>query len=110
MADVWFRGEHVLHGENMFVPYETVLDAVAAGDELVLRFAALTPLLEQRRPRPRWKTQMADHQGIRWFRTSYLGRQPGWVVTPAPVGPWRAVRLEPADVDPDRRSSGGGPL
>ncbi len=96
VADVWFGGRHVLHSENMFVGHRVELPAVAADDEVVVRFAALTPLLGQRRPRPRWKTQMADHQGLRWFRTSYLGRQPGWTVTPAAVGPWRPVRLEPA--------------
>ncbi len=96
IADVWFRGEHVLHSENMFVPRRVGLDAVAAADDLVVRFAALAPLLGARRPRPRWKTQMVDHQGLRWFRTTFLGRQPGWAVTPAPVGPWRPVRLEPA--------------
>jgi beta-mannosidase len=96
VADVWFHGEHVLHSENMFVPGRVELDAVAAGDDLVVRFAALAPLLGARRARPRWKTQMVDHQGLRWFRTTFLGRQPGWAVTPAPVGPWRPVRLEPA--------------
>ncbi len=59
----------------------------------MIRFSALTPLLEGRRPRPRWKTQGASHQNLRWFRTTLLGRQPGWTVTPAPVGPWRPVRL-----------------
>jgi beta-mannosidase len=96
VADVWFGGDHVGHSENMFVPLGIELAAAAAGDELAVRFAALTPLLGLRRPRPRWKTQMANHQGLRWFRTTYLGRQPGWTVTPAPVGPWRPVRLEPA--------------
>jgi len=96
VADVWFGGVHVLHSENMFVPHRVDVGAVAAGDELVVRFAALAPLLDGRRPRPRWKTQMANHQSLRWFRTSLLGRQPGWAVTPAPVGPWRPVRLEPA--------------
>ncbi|HUD18296.1 MAG TPA: hypothetical protein VMQ59_13600, partial [Acidimicrobiales bacterium] len=96
IADVWFGGDHVLHSENMFVPGQVDLEAVSAGDEIVMRFAALTPLLGVRRPRPRWKTQMANHQALRWFRTTYLGRQPGWAVTPAPVGPWRPVRLEPA--------------
>jgi beta-mannosidase len=97
VADVWFGGRHVLHSENMFVPREVGLEAVAAGDEVVVRCAALTPRLGVRRPRPRWKTQMVNHQGIRWFRTTLLGRQPGWVVVPAAVGPWRPVRLEPAD-------------
>jgi beta-mannosidase len=97
VADVWFGGRHVLHSENMFVPGEVGLEAVADGDEVVVKFSALTPLLGGKRPRPRWKTQMVDHQGIRWFRTTVLGRQPGWVVVPAAVGPWRPVRLEPAE-------------
>ncbi|HTT87550.1 MAG TPA: hypothetical protein VMF60_09300, partial [Acidimicrobiales bacterium] len=96
VADAWFRGAHVLHAENMFVARSVELEAVAGDDELVLRFGALAPLLAARRPRPRWKTHMADHQGLRWFRTTLLGRQPGWAETPAPVGPWRPVRLEPA--------------
>jgi beta-mannosidase len=97
VADVWFRGQLVAHAENMFVPHRIALATVAADDELSIRFAALTPLLGGRRPRPRWKTMMADHQGLRWFRTTFLGRQPGWTVTPAPVGPWRPVRLVAAD-------------
>ncbi len=97
VADVWLGADHVLHSENMFVSRSVELDAVAQGVELVIRCAALTPLLGIRRPRPRWKTQMANHQSLRWFRTSYLGRQPGWAVTPAPVGPWRPVRLERTD-------------
>jgi beta-mannosidase len=96
VADVWFRGGPVLHSENMFVPGAVELEAVSGDDEIVVRFAALAPLLTVRRPRPRWKTQMAGHQALRWFRTTLLGRQPGWAVTPAVVGPWRPVRLEPA--------------
>jgi beta-mannosidase len=95
VADVWFRGEKVLHSENMFTAHAVALGPVDAADDIVVRFAALTPLLGGRRPRPRFKTMMADHQGLRWFRTTLLGRQPGWTVTPAPVGPWRPVRLRP---------------
>jgi beta-mannosidase len=94
VADVWCGGRHVLHSENMFVPQVVEVGRPGADDDIVLRFAALTPLLGLRRPRPRWKTLMADHQALRWFRTTYLGRQPGWAETPAPVGPWRPVRLE----------------
>jgi len=94
VADVWCGGRHVVHSENMFVPQAVEVGPPGEDDELVLRFAALKPLLGLRRPRPRWKTLMADHQALRWFRTTYLGRQPGWAVTPAPVGPWRPVRLE----------------
>ena len=65
-----------------------------ARNELVLRFAALDPVLEQRRPRPRWKAGLSS-QNLRWFRTTLLGRQAGWAVVPAPVGPWRPARSGP---------------
>jgi len=97
VADVWLNGELVLHSENMFVAHAVEVGAAEADNELLIRFAALAPLLELRRPRPRWKTLMAGHQSLRWFRTTLLGRQPGWTVTPAPVGPWRRVRLVPSE-------------
>jgi beta-mannosidase len=53
----------------------------------------LTPELERtRRPRARWRTKVA-HNGLRFYRTSLLGRSPGFAPSPAPVGPWRAVSL-----------------
>jgi len=95
LADVWLNGEHLTHTEAMFTPLRLHLVSVAEQNDLVIRFAALAPWLATRRPRPRWKTNGATHQNLRWLRTTLLGRQPGWVVTPAPVGPWRPVRLVP---------------
>jgi beta-mannosidase len=95
IADVWLNGEHLAHSEAMFTPLRLHLGSLAAHNDLTIRFAALTPWLDTKRPRPRWKTNGASHQNLRWIRTTLLGRQPGWVVTPAPVGPWRPVRLVP---------------
>jgi len=95
VADVWLNGRLVLHSENMFVGYDVATGPLMAENELVIHFAALNPLLEVRRPRPRWKTLLATHQNLRWVRTSLLGRQRGWALTPAPVGPWRPIRLAP---------------
>ena len=50
IADVWLNGEHLLHSENMFVAHAIDVPALAAENELVIRCAALAPLLEQRRP------------------------------------------------------------
>jgi beta-mannosidase len=97
IADVWLNGIAICHSENMFVGRVVNLDDVRAENELVVRCAALTPALALRRPRPRWKSMMAEHQSLRWFRTTLLGRQPGFAVTPAPVGPWRQIRLRPAE-------------
>ncbi len=81
---------------RVVVPGEPVA-AGADGDrhELVIRCAALTPVLARRRPRPRWKTYLVSHQNLRWVRTSLLGRQAGRATSPPPVGPWRPVRLVP---------------
>jgi beta-mannosidase len=41
---------------------------------------------------------MISSQGLRWIRTSMLGRAPVFTGAPAPVGPWRAVRCVAVDV------------
>jgi beta-mannosidase len=93
IADVWINGEHLIHSEAMFTPERVRLDTLDLDNELVVRFAALGPLLATRHPRPRWKSKGAFPQNLRWFRTTLLGHQPGWVDTPAPVGPWRPIGL-----------------
>ncbi|HXW32124.1 MAG TPA: hypothetical protein VEJ21_03455, partial [Acidimicrobiales bacterium] len=93
LADVWLGDQHLLHSENMFVSHQVDLDELTGHDELVIRCAALLPALAARRARPRWKTYLVDDRNLRWFRTSLMGRMPGWAATPAPVGPWRPVRL-----------------
>ena len=93
MADAWLNGVHLLLSENMFRSTSVDAPLRSAANELVIRFAALAPRLAERRSRPRWKSYMVTHQNLRWFRTSLLGRIPGWAVVPVPVGPWRPVRL-----------------
>jgi len=95
LADVWLNGRHVLASESMFTPRDVAVDDLAADNELVIRFAALSPVLQRRRPRPRWKVAGLASQNLRWFRTTLLGRQTGWAETPPPVGPWRPVTLRP---------------
>lgn len=95
VADVWLNGGHVLHSENMFVAHAVdVTDLLQPTNELVIRFQSLQALLDQRKPRPRWRTRLVEHQQLRWFRTTLLGRMPGWSPRVAAVGPWRAVWLE----------------
>lgn len=96
VADVWLDGEPVLHSEDMFLAHEVMLATVGPAAELVVRCAALTPLLSPpRRPRARWRSTLVPRQELRWWRTSLLGRIPGVAGTAAPVGPWRGVRLVP---------------
>ncbi len=95
LADVWLNGTHLLHSESMFASHRIPVAGLAPDNELCLRFAALTPVLAQKRPRPRWKTTGVSSQNLRWIRTTLLGRQAGWAVLPAPVGPWRPISLRP---------------
>ena len=50
---------------------------------------ALGPLLNARRTRPHWRTNLVANQQLRWYRTSLVGRMPAWCPSVAPVGPWR---------------------
>jgi beta-mannosidase len=94
LADVWLNGVHVLRSENMFLAHELdVSSLVRAHNELHIRFASLDSASSARRPRPRFKTRLIDRQQLRWFRTTLLGRIPGWTPPVTAVGPWRAVRL-----------------
>ncbi len=97
LATVWLDDTLVLESENMFVAHRLRLPDAGGGEvahRLVIRFAALDARLAQRRPRPRWRTPMIEHQQLRWIRTTLLGRTPGWSPPAAPVGPWRGVRVE----------------
>jgi beta-mannosidase len=95
IADVWLNREAILHSETMFAAHTVDLPQPLRQDnELVLRFHALGPLLAARRPRPRWRSRLVSHQALRWFRTSLLGRMPGWCPPVAPVGPWRPILIE----------------
>jgi beta-mannosidase len=95
LADVWLNGEHVLHSESMWQSHSIAIDDLTDDNDIVIRFAALAPVLAQKRPRPRWKSSWLKHQNLRWIRTALLGRLNGWVSSPAPVGPWRPISLCP---------------
>mgnify|MGYP003653398840 CR=1 FL=1 len=95
LADVWFNGTHVLRSENMFLVHEVdVTDLVTADNEITIVFRSLDAALSERHPRPRWKTNLVSQQKLRWYRTTLLGRMPGWTPALQPVGPWRPVWLE----------------
>jgi beta-mannosidase len=61
---------------------------------LAIRFASLDRAMSAKKPRPKWKTQLVTQQNLRWFRTTMLGRMPGWNPMIPVVGPWGDVALE----------------
>ncbi|MGI8546940.1 MAG: glycosyl hydrolase 2 galactose-binding domain-containing protein [Gemmatimonadaceae bacterium] len=94
IADVWLNGAGILHSENMFVRNECDVTSVLRDDnELVICFASLESVLATKRPRGRWRSKLVDAQGLRWLRTTLLGRIPAWSATPRTIGPWREIAL-----------------
>lgn len=95
LAEVWLNGEHLLTTDNMFRAHRLEISKhLHAHNELVIAFRSLANDLQQKRSRPRWKTNLVNHQQLRWRRTTLLGRIPGWSPPVQPVGPWRAIRLD----------------
>lgn len=96
LAQVWLNDEPLLTSNNMFVAHTCEVGHLlkATGNVLLLRFQALDRQLAKRRPRPRWRAPMVEHQQLRWFRTTLLGRTPGWSPPAALVGPWKDIWLE----------------
>jgi beta-mannosidase len=95
IAEVWLNGHSILTSASMWLSH--AVDAsplLQAKNELVIRCSSLRQALAARRPRPRWRTRIVDQQQLRWFRTTLVGRMPGWSPTPAAVGPWRSIELE----------------
>ena len=97
LAEVWLNGTHILSSRNMFVTHRIDVTALLRErNELVICFRSLGEALKERRSRPKWKTQLVNHQNLRWFRTTLLGRIPGWTPPITPVGPWAPIGLESA--------------
>lgn len=92
-AALWLNGRRLGSSSSMFVSLEFEVREWLRprGNQLHIRFEALDARLEERRPRPRWRTPMVENQQLRWHRTSLLGRTPGWTPPAAVVGPWRPV-------------------
>ena len=98
LAQVWLNDERLLVSENMFAAHRCAVDGRlrAAGNELVICFRSLTAALSKRRPRPAWRVPMIEQQQLRWYRTSLLGRTPGWSPPTPVIGPWRDIWLTKA--------------
>ncbi|MES2635078.1 MAG: glycoside hydrolase family 2 protein [Pseudomonadota bacterium] len=94
-AHVWLNGEQILCSTNMFVAHDCDVARLMRprANELLIRFSALDELLQVRKPRARWRVPMVAHQQLRWWRTTLLGRTPGWSPPCAVVGPWKDVWL-----------------
>ena len=94
LAEVFWNDILLLSSNNMFTQHRIDIAALEKKGVLSIRFCALNAALKQRKPRARWRTRLVAQQQIRWWRTSLLGRMPGWSPPVAAVGPYRPIRLE----------------
>lgn len=96
IAQVWLNGTPVAESRNMFLAQHLWVTEhlVPQGNTLVICLRSLDAALQARRGRPRWRAPMIEHQQLRWWRTTVLGRTPGWSSPAAAVGAWRDIRLE----------------
>lgn len=100
VATVWLNGRELLQSSNMFVAHEIDVTGLLAenDNDLLIHFSALDAVLARQRKRPRWRAPMVGRQQLRWYRTTLLGRTPGWSPPAAVVGPWKDISLERRDL------------
>jgi beta-mannosidase len=97
LSEVWLNGRPILESNSMFTRHRVnVTPLVLHRNELLIVCRSLAAELRKKRiqqPRSRWRTRVVAEQQLRWFRTTLLGRAPGFAPDPPPVGPWRPITL-----------------
>tara|TARA_R110002096_G_scaffold8803_2_gene35865 strand:+ start:23808 stop:26276 length:2469 start_codon:yes stop_codon:yes gene_type:complete len=95
ICEVWLDDDKLLTTRNMFRRHQLALPTITSDDvNLVLCFRSVSSDLAIKRKRPSWKTNLVNHQQLRWLRTSLLGRMPGWTPPQPIVGPFRPIHAE----------------
>ena len=93
-AEVYLDGIRVADCESMFLPVH--VSAEAGSHEIAVRFGSLNHWLKTRRPRGRWRSSLVGAPGLRWARTTLIGRAPVYGNVVAPVGFWRTIAVSPS--------------
>lgn len=92
-ATVFLDGQPVAQCESMFLPLH--VECGSGEHELTIHFGSLNHWLKTRRPRGRWRSTLVSSPGLRWARTTLIGRAPIYGDLPAPVGIWRPIKVVP---------------
>lgn len=90
-ATVFVDGREAAECVSMFRPVRVPLEP--GTHEITVHFGALNSWLATRRPRGRWRSSLVAAPGLRWARTTLLGRAPVYGNVPVPVGFWRPVTV-----------------
>lgn len=97
ISEIWLNERLLLLSDSMFARHEVDISRFLTDqNELLIVCRPLSKALRERRgrkPAARWRTQVVAEQQLRWFRTTLLGRAPGFAPGPEPIGPWRPVAL-----------------
>ncbi len=83
LYDLWIDDQPALSGHNAFITDYVALPASAR--QLTLRFRSLARAVNERKPRPQWKTGLVNNN-LRWYRTSLLGHT-AWSGSLWAIGP-----------------------
>ncbi|MUL56967.1 hypothetical protein FZI86_01720 [Mycobacterium sp. CBMA335] len=98
-ATVFLDGSPVAECASMFLPVR--IECAAGDHEVVIRFGSIARWLKSSRPRGRWRSTLVSTPGLRWARTTLLGRASVYGNLPAPVGIWRPITTVPTHVRTD---------
>ena len=94
IAEVWLNEKPILNSQSMFFS-NTITDCeFAEQNRLVICIRGISSLLNQKLPRPRWKTKLVKQQGLRWIRTSLLGHISAWTPKQPIAGILGTVEIE----------------
>ena len=90
-ATVFVDGQQAAQCVSMFLPVRVPLGP--GEHEIAVCFHSLNGWLTTRRPRGRWRSSLVGPPGLRWARTTLLGRAPVYGDVPIPIGFWRPVTV-----------------
>ena len=93
-STVFVDGRPVADCQSMFLPVR--IEIPEGRHEVSVCFGSLNAWLKTRRPRGRWRSSLVAAAGLRWARTTLIGRAPIYGDLPAPVGFWRPIVTTPA--------------
>ena len=95
LCEVWLNDEPILNSSNMFIGHVCdVTHLLKDQNEIYIRFRSLDQEIKIKKPRPRWKTNLVNHQNLRFIRTTILGRIPLWSPSISAIGPWKDISLQ----------------
>jgi beta-mannosidase len=92
ISEVWLNHELLFSGNNAFYRFQfDVSQAIRPANCLCICFRSQAFFLQQKHPRPRWKTSLVNQQNLRWLRTTVLGYVDSWTPPIKLTGPWRSI-------------------